>query len=455
MKDRLFLGALQRAFGQRLPKGRYPFYLLHLDLHPSLVDVNVHPAKTQVRFVNEEALLDVLTKAFSAAVKQMNFEDTSSWRDRVVDRDIFSTQQRGTEQTESSVSHHPSIKTKDSANRDEVNARLAARRTQIQDRLSRELLGEELQEDKTKRSFEHGPATQSKKDAQSRVDDQDHSRHERSRVSQADLDAWRRGGSSSPSQNEAVEDTNIERELHVEHQVTDSSKRNLTPLSSDHKDAAASDDSKEEGSTSPWDAVSLSSLGAYSLASHERVKLPSLNVLSDAQARQQLRVVGRADEWWIQEASDGLLLTHLPSALIHALTDQPIAVTLDRPIQLKVSPKEASLIEQTQEQLISLGLELSSFGGHNFRLLTVPKGLDRETNERLERLLHDLFMTSSEGIKSSWTQALLRLPLSSEGRAFTLQWLEAGGQAAPKLPPYSVMLPFTEIQKRCQQLVPF
>lgn len=50
VQDRQLIGALKGAYGDTLPRGRHPVAALFLTLPPEEVDVNVHPAKAEVRF---------------------------------------------------------------------------------------------------------------------------------------------------------------------------------------------------------------------------------------------------------------------------------------------------------------------------------------------------------------------------------------------------------------------
>lgn len=50
VQDKLLLSAIRGAYAETIPQGRYPVAVLAIELDPALVDVNVHPAKADVRF---------------------------------------------------------------------------------------------------------------------------------------------------------------------------------------------------------------------------------------------------------------------------------------------------------------------------------------------------------------------------------------------------------------------
>lgn len=57
------LNALENGYRPLLPKGRHPVALLHLRVPPERLDVNVHPAKTEVRLLDERAIAEALEAA--------------------------------------------------------------------------------------------------------------------------------------------------------------------------------------------------------------------------------------------------------------------------------------------------------------------------------------------------------------------------------------------------------
>lgn len=56
IKNSVVSAAAEEAYKTRLMIGRFPLYVLYMDIEPSMVDVNVHPAKLEVRFRDEDAV---------------------------------------------------------------------------------------------------------------------------------------------------------------------------------------------------------------------------------------------------------------------------------------------------------------------------------------------------------------------------------------------------------------
>ncbi len=63
VRDRVVMSAVQSACGARLERGRQPFLVLRLRVPPGAVDVNVHPAKTEVRFVDGQSIHRLVHRA--------------------------------------------------------------------------------------------------------------------------------------------------------------------------------------------------------------------------------------------------------------------------------------------------------------------------------------------------------------------------------------------------------
>ncbi len=68
VKDKLLIGAVRAAYGDLIPRGRSPLLSLFLDVAPSDVDVNVHPAKAEVRFRDPGRVRAMIVRALADAL---------------------------------------------------------------------------------------------------------------------------------------------------------------------------------------------------------------------------------------------------------------------------------------------------------------------------------------------------------------------------------------------------
>ncbi len=69
IKSTLLQAALEQAYKNTLLTGRYPACVLYLELSPGSVDVNVHPAKTEVKFSQERRVFDLVYQAAKYALE--------------------------------------------------------------------------------------------------------------------------------------------------------------------------------------------------------------------------------------------------------------------------------------------------------------------------------------------------------------------------------------------------
>lgn len=68
IKNHVVSKIVEEAYRNVIMTGKFPFFVLNIELAPSLVDVNVHPAKTEIKFANEKEVYDIVYHAVKNAI---------------------------------------------------------------------------------------------------------------------------------------------------------------------------------------------------------------------------------------------------------------------------------------------------------------------------------------------------------------------------------------------------
>lgn len=76
IKDKTINVAIDRACSEKYAINKFPFCVINLTLNPNHLDVNVHPAKLEVKFEDETAIFDVVYHAIRQAIENKNKEDS-------------------------------------------------------------------------------------------------------------------------------------------------------------------------------------------------------------------------------------------------------------------------------------------------------------------------------------------------------------------------------------------
>ena len=75
VKDKLIAHAVKQAYSDVMFHGRHPVFALFLELPSSMVDVNVHPTKHEVRFREQRTVHDFIFGSLNRRLRQIKVED--------------------------------------------------------------------------------------------------------------------------------------------------------------------------------------------------------------------------------------------------------------------------------------------------------------------------------------------------------------------------------------------
>lgn len=90
VRNMMSIDAINSAYRAYLADNRYPIAVVHIEVDPYLVDVNVHPSKLEVRFSKEYELRDLINHAVEEALLQVDLK--YQVKNKQTEREVFKPQ---------------------------------------------------------------------------------------------------------------------------------------------------------------------------------------------------------------------------------------------------------------------------------------------------------------------------------------------------------------------------
>jgi len=84
VKTRTAMAAIEEAFKGSIMVGKFPSCVLNIELPFEMIDVNVHPAKIEVRFINERPVFDAVYHAVKSALMKFDSRKNASFKNNTV-----------------------------------------------------------------------------------------------------------------------------------------------------------------------------------------------------------------------------------------------------------------------------------------------------------------------------------------------------------------------------------
>lgn len=76
IRDTYLNHAVNKAYEDLLPDDHFPLYVLFIDIDPAKIDVNVHPTKTEIKYLDEKSIYAILHSAVKRSIGRFNISPT-------------------------------------------------------------------------------------------------------------------------------------------------------------------------------------------------------------------------------------------------------------------------------------------------------------------------------------------------------------------------------------------
>lgn len=75
MKNNYFANAIERAYSNLIAEKTYPIFFIELEVNPKNIDVNIHPTKTEVKFLDDKLIYAILHAATKRSIGQFSLSN--------------------------------------------------------------------------------------------------------------------------------------------------------------------------------------------------------------------------------------------------------------------------------------------------------------------------------------------------------------------------------------------
>lgn len=392
IKSSLIYKAIEDAYKPYMMQHKYPFTVLHFTIEPSLLDVNVHPTKMELRFRESEKIYQIIQGAISQALGQrelipkVGFGASSNVKKEAAEPKRESIPEPfERRRMESMVRETPRYSSGERPSSEHSDAGVKAKDWARQTDVKPGAAGRQSQQDMAAGGQTPGTPDVSRQKAP---------RPENILAQQAFL----RPESTFPKKPMAAE------ALPEEALRPDETSMSKEDAASKEDSASKKATSFREDSSSPKDSSSRETDSGF-----EQIDLFENKLLS-REAAHEHRIIGQVfDTYWLVEYKDSLYFIDQHAAHEKVLYEKTMASLAKReytsqmvspPIILTLTPAEETLLREHKQDFEAIGFEIEPFGGKEYAVSAVPDNLfSLAKKELLMEMLDSL--SGDAGLKGS------------------------------------------------------
>ncbi len=380
--SRMLTAAVEEAYHSLLLSGRHPIAVININLDPTLLDVNVHPAKTEIRFLKERRVYAAVLRAVRQAL--LHEAEMPTWSNASRTSSTGSKEQEDT-------SRHPPLAV-------DIETQFIEPADDADFANDPEFPGNAMPRDSASYPQDNPWLTVTEEETGSKPP-------LLARLWQSHVPRSEPGGKNK-----------------LTTPATPTTPTTPAPLSqSQASDTTLQPEEREEVNSAeahmPANA-STSTQGDLPLVSVPSAAAQQQSFMSQSRRLPTLRVVGQLSQSYIvTEGKEGMYLIDQHAAHERILLERmvaalkaraPLSQMLLTPMQLQLAPQELEALEERRPQLEQIGFSLDILEDNLLHIKAVPQVLIKQMNARsLHELLVDLTVPEQRGHSETWEEHAL------------------------------------------------